>query len=267
MAFINTLYSLWPNGDEKISGLRDGVAAAAPAVFAKYGINSPLLIAHVMAQISHECGAGHDVVENLNYSAGRMMQVWPSRFPTMASAQPYAGNPRALANKVYNGRMGNASGSDDGWNFRGRGASQTTGREGYARLAKATGLDLVNHPDLVNDPKRFLECGVADFILCGCMRFAKADDVLNVTRRLNGGTVGLAQRQMWLSKWKAALGHAPVVFAPPAASKPGTPGVIPRSPAGVDVAEIKPPTHGQGRTDPAPTFWQRVVNLFKSKGT
>jgi putative chitinase len=214
MAFINTLYNLWPNGDEKIPGLRDGIAASAPAVFQKYGIDSPLLVAHVMAQISHECGAGHDVVENLNYTAGRMMQVWPSRFPTMASAHPYAGNPRALANKVYNGRMGNAAGSDDGWNFRGRGASQTTGREGYARLAKATGLDLLNHPDLVNDPQRFLECGVADFILCGCLPFAKADDVLNVTRRLNGGTVGLAQRQAWLAKWKAALGSGPVVFAP-----------------------------------------------------
>lgn len=219
MPFINTLYNLWPNGDAKIPGLRDGIAASAPAVFAKYGIDSPKLVAHVMAQISHECGAGHDVVENLNYTAGRMMQVWPQRFPTMAAAAPYAGNPRALANKVYNGRMGNASGSDDGWTFRGRGAVQTTGREGYARLAKATGLDLLNHPDLVNDPKHFLECGVADFILCGCLPFAKADDVVNVTRRLNGGTVGLAQRQQWLAKWKAALGTAPVVFAPASASK------------------------------------------------
>jgi putative chitinase len=214
MAFINTLYNLWPNGDQKVPGLRDGIAASAQAVFSKYGITSPLLIAHVMAQISHECGAGHDVVENLNYTAGRMMQVWPSRFSTMAMAAPYAGNPRALANKVYNGRMGNAPGSDDGWKFRGRGAAQTTGREGYARLAKATGLDLVNHPDLVNDPARFLECGVADFVLCGCLPFARADDVLNVTRRLNGGTVGLAQRQAWLAKWKAALGSGPVVFAP-----------------------------------------------------
>jgi putative chitinase len=163
MSFINTLYNLWPNGDGKIPGLRDGIAGSAEAVFSKYGIDSPLVVAHVMAQISHECGAGHDVVENLNYTAGRMMQVWPSRFPTMASAQPYAGNPRALANKVYNGRMGNAAGSDDGWNFRGRGAAQTTGREGYARLAKVTSLDLINQPDLVNDPRRFLECGVADF--------------------------------------------------------------------------------------------------------
>ena len=198
----------------RLPGLRAGMIETAGACLQRYGITTPLLVAHVMAQISHECGAGHDVVENLNYTAGRMMQVWPSRFPTMAMAAPYAGNPRALANKVYNGRMGNAAGSDDGWKFRGRGAAQTTGREGYARLAKATGLDLVNHPDLVNDPARFLECGVADFVLCGCLPFAKADDVLNVTRRLNGGTVGLAQRQIWLAKWKAALGEGPLVFAP-----------------------------------------------------
>ncbi len=218
-SFGEALSRLWPGGDAKVPGLRAGMIAAAPMVFAKYGITTPLLAAHVMAQISHECGAGHDVVENLNYTAGRMMQVWPSRFPTMAMAAPYAGNPRALANKVYNGRMGNALGSDDGWKFRGRGAAQTTGREGYARLAKATGLDLVDHPDLVNDPARFLECGVADFINCGCLPFAKADDVLGVTRRLNGGTVGLAQRQMWLAKWKAALG--PMPFPPaPAAPKP-----------------------------------------------
>jgi putative chitinase len=220
-SFGEVLSRLWPNGDQKIPRLRAGIIAAAPVVFAKYGITTQLLAAHVMAQISHECGAGHDVVENLNYTAGRLMQVWPSRFPTMASAAPYAGNPRLLANKVYNGRMGNAVGSDDGWNFRGRGAAQTTGREGYARLAKVTGLDVVNHPDLVNDPTHFLECGVADFILCGCLPFAKADDVLNVTRRLNGGTIGLAQRQAWLAKWKAALGAGSVVLAPvPVGPKP-----------------------------------------------
>jgi putative chitinase len=263
MAFVNTLYNLWPNGDEKIPGLRDGMAASAQAVFQKYGIDSPLLVAHVMAQISHECGAGHDVVENLNYTAGRMMQVWPSRFPTMASAQPYAGNPRALANKVYNGRMGNAAGSDDGWNFRGRGASQTTGREGYARLAKATGLDLLNHPDLVNDPQRFLECGVADFILCGCLPFAKADDVLNVTRRLNGGTVGLAQRQAWLAKWKAALGSGPVVFAPAGPAKI----ILPSGPTSPAAARRDPPPHVTPA--PAPTalgkFLAALVAAFRRR--
>jgi putative chitinase len=266
MAFVNTLYKLWPNGDEKIPGLRDGMAASAQAVFRKYGIDSPLLVAHVMAQISHECGAGHDVVENLNYTAGRMMQVWPSRFPTMAMAAPYAGNPRALANKVYNGRMGNVSGSDDGWKFRGRGASQTTGREGYARLAKATGLDLLNHPDLVNDPQRFLECGVADFILCGCLPFAKADDVLNVTRRLNGGTIGLAQRQAWLAKWKAALGSAPIVFAPAGPLKP--PAVIPaRVPKPASSADLLPapvPPVAPMLTAPG-KFLAAIIAAFRNK--
>jgi putative chitinase len=142
-----------------------------------------------------------------------MMQVWPARFPTLASAIPYANNPRALANKVYNGRMGNAAGSDDGWTFRGRGAVQTTGREGYRRLAEFTGLDLIGDPDLVNDPQHFLACGVADFILCGCLPFAKADDLVGVTKRLNGGTIGLAARQQWLTQWKGALRDVPVVVA------------------------------------------------------
>jgi putative chitinase len=227
------LRRLWPQGDSRVPGLIAGIAQSSEAVFANYQINTPLLVAHVMAQISHECGAGREVVENLNYTAARMMQVWPRRFPTLASAQPYAGNPRALANKVYNGRMGNQNGSDDGWIFRGRGAAQTTGREGYQRLAKATGLDVVGDPDLVLSPEHFLECGVADFINCGCLPFALADDVTGVTRRLNGGTIGLAERKAWLAQWKTALGQGPVVVD----GKPDrfTPARAPRQqPASVD---------------------------------
>jgi putative chitinase len=232
-ALKQALDRLWPNGDQKVPGLRAGIIATAPAVFARYGITTPLLAAHVMAQISHECGAGRDVVENMNYSAGRMMQVWPSRFPTMASAAPYAGNPRALANKVYNGRMGNAVGSDDGWNFRGRGGSQTTGREGYERVKKATGLDVVAHPEDLIDPRYFLTCAVSDFINCGCLPFAKADDIVGVTRKLNGGTVGLAERKAWLVKWKAALRDMPEVAAPPVGLPPvaASPPLAPELPA------------------------------------
>lgn len=212
MAFINTLFNLWPNGDQKVKGLRDGIAASAPAVFAKYGIDTPLLVAHVMAQISHECGAGRDVVENLNYTAKRLTVVWPTRFKTLADAAPYAGNPRALGNKVYNGRMGNRPGTDDGYNFRGRGGSQTTGREGYERVAKATKIDVVSNPDLLIDPRYFLECSVSDFVNCGCLPYAKADDVGAVSAALNVGdpkmvskVVGLAERRAWLAKWKKAL--------------------------------------------------------------
>lgn len=205
MAFINTLYNLWPNGDERIKGLRDGIAGSANGVFVKYGIDSPLVIAHLMAQISHECGAGHDVVENLNYSAQRMTEVWPSRFHNTTEAAPYAYNPQKLANKVYNGRMGNRVGSNDGWNFRGRGGSQTTGREGYQRVEKQTKFPVTNNPDILIDPKFFFECAVSDFVNCGCLPFAKQDDIVNVTKKLNGGTIGLADRKVWLARWKKAL--------------------------------------------------------------
>jgi putative chitinase len=206
MPFINTLYNLWPNGDQYMPGLRDGIAASAERVFLKYGpIDTPLLVAHVMAQISHECGAGHDIVENLNYTASRMCQVWPSRFPSVDSAEPYAHNPQKLANKVYNGRMGNRVGTDDGWNFRGRGGSQTTGREGYERVKQQTGLDVIGNPDLLIKPDTFLECAVSDFINCGCLPFAKQDNLTMVTRRLNGGLIGINERRAWLARWKKAL--------------------------------------------------------------
>lgn len=219
-SFGEVLSRLWPRGDSRVAGLCAGVAVSAAEVFPRHGITTPNLVAHVMAQISHECGAGRDVVESMNYTAQRMMQVWPSRFPTLASAQPYAGNPRALANKVYNGRMGNRMGSDDGWNFRGRGGAQTTGREGYQRVRKATGLDVIAQPDLLIDPRHFLDCAVSDFVNCGCLPYAAADDVIGVTRRLNGGTIGLAERKVWLAKWKrelARMATEPVITSPPLA--------------------------------------------------
>jgi putative chitinase len=231
--FAGALNRLWPNGDQKIPGLRAGIIASAPRVLSLYGISSPLVLAHVMAQISHECGAGHDVVENLNYTAKRMTEVWPSRFPTLASAAPYAGNPRELANKVYNGRMGNRPGSDDGWTFRGRGGSQTTGREGYERVKKQTGIDVVSNPDLINDPRYFLLCAVSDFINCGCLPYAKMDDIGAVSAALNVGdpakvskVVGLPERKAWLAKWKAADVALPTAAgAPPQppAPKPSVP--------------------------------------------
>jgi putative chitinase len=205
MSFINTLYNLWPSGDHIIPGLRDGIANAATIVFPKYGFTSNLLVAHLMAQISLECGAGTEVVENLNYSAGRMTQVWPSRFPSVVSAIPYAHNPRLLANKVYNGRMGNALNSNDGWNYRGRGATQTTGHDGYKALAAKMGMDLLGNPDLVNAPADFLECGVADFVLCGCLPWAQQNNIVQVTRHLNGGLTGLSDRITWFHRWLPAL--------------------------------------------------------------
>lgn len=214
------LYKLWPHGDDKIPGLRAAISASAPQVFVKYRINTKTAVLQFLAQISHECGAGLEVEENLSYSAQRMCEVWPSRFHTPEDAYPYAHNPRALANKVYNGRMGNAIGTSDGFNYRGRGATQVTGRDGYAKLGQKVGLDLLSHPDLVNEPENFLECGAADFVLCGCLLPALSDDIRTVTLRLNGGYVGLTQRQEWLSRWKAVglvLPHLETAPAPASA--------------------------------------------------
>jgi len=195
---------MWPHGDTKIPGLVDGIVAAAPSVFSKYGLKSDLLVAHAMAQFSHECGAGTEVVENLNYSAQGLMNTWPSRFDEAKAAQ-FARDPEKIANEVYNGRMGNRLGSDDGWNYRGRGGSQVTGRNGYAELSEKVGLSLLDQPDLVNNPINFLECAVADFIICNCLPFAQQDDVSGVTFHLNGGHIGLQERTEWLARWKAAL--------------------------------------------------------------
>jgi putative chitinase len=200
-SFGGALTRLWHTAP---TPLLEGIIATAPAVFAKYGF-MPLVIAHFMAQISHECGAGRETVENGNYSPEGIARTWPSRFHSVAEAIPFAHNARKLFNKVYNGRMGNLPGSDMGWTFRGRGATNTTGHDGYYELAKKTSLDLVNDPDLVNKPELFLECGVVDFILCGCVPFAKDDDARNVTRHLNGGLIGLAQREVCLKQWKSAL--------------------------------------------------------------
>lgn len=255
MDFATALIKLWPNGDQKVPGLLQGIIDSAPSVFAKYKIQSPLVLAHLMAQMSEECGAGTEVIENLNYSAERMTQVWPSRFPTISDAAPYAHNSKALANKVYNGvkpdgsdRMGNRPDSNDGWNYRGRGGCQTTGRNGYARVSKATGLDLINNPDLVVEPRYFLECAVADFIACGCLPYAEQDDIVGVTKRLNGGTIGLSDRKNWLARWK------PLNVAVPELEKAHD---TPKSPGPISPTPPKP-------TPPAPApvpWWKRFFGF------
>lgn len=106
--------------------------------------------AYILATAYHETGLNMSPnVENLNYtSAARIRAVWPSRFSSVSAAAPYVRNPKALANKVYGGRMGNRPGTDDGWNYCGRGQVHLTGRDNYIKAGKALGLDLVGSPDL-----------------------------------------------------------------------------------------------------------------------
>src|ERR1700728_529181 len=174
---LKHLQKFWPHGDQHIPDLIEGIAASAAAVFEKYELTTPLAVAHAMGQFSEECGAGLEMVENLNYTAQNLLRVWPSHF-SAAMAQRYAHNPEAIGEIAYGGRMGNAPPpASDGYVYRGRGLSQCTGKEGYAKLGKKLGLDLVGHPELINDPDHVLECGVADWIICGCLPHALADDI------------------------------------------------------------------------------------------
>ena len=207
------MHALWPNGNNTVPRLVEGTVVAAPAVFAKYGLNSNLLIAHAMAQFSHECGAGNEMVENIDYTAKRACQVWPSHFSSEADCFEKVGSGAGdpdfrikLIDSVYGGRNGNRPGTHDGSAFIGRGLSQVTGRGNYEVLGAKVDLDLVNQPNLVNVPEHALECGVADFIICGCLPFAEADDVSGVTKHLNGGFNGLDERTLWLTRWKIELG-------------------------------------------------------------
>jgi putative chitinase len=213
MLTLQNLQNRWPSGDQHIPGLLEGIAAAAPVVFPKYGLDTPLVIAHAMAQFSAECGQGLEMIENMNYSAAGLLQTFPRHF-TPDMAQRWQHNPQMIAEIAYGGRMGNAPPpSTDGYDFRGAGLSQVTGRDGYAKLQdflaqNGATWSILDDPALIIDPAFTLECGVADWVLCGCLPFAERDDILRETRALNGGTNGLPERQRQLGLWKQELGVA-----------------------------------------------------------
>ena len=181
----------------------DGLAfAQADEFLASYGINdNALRVAHFMAQVLHESGGLCIIQESLNYSAKRMMQVWPKRFPTIESAQPYANNPQLLANNVYGARMGNA-GPDDGWKYIGRGLLQITGRDSYEKFGQRLGIDLVGQPMLAADPQWSLKIAAEEWCDKGCNALADRDDITTITKRINGGLIGFDERKAWLVKTK-----------------------------------------------------------------
>lgn len=197
------LNSQWPRASHS---LVVGVASSAAAVFAKFGLTDATEQADLLAQVSEETGAGTDLSENLNYTAARMRQVWPSVFPTLASALPFAMNPKALANKVYGGRYGNRPGTDDGWTFRGRGGMQTTFEANYASAAKETGLDCVNNPDLLLLPENFLSSACAFWKTANLNPISEAGNFRLETIRLNGGLINYLTREQWRVVWRQQLG-------------------------------------------------------------
>jgi putative chitinase len=155
--------------------------------------------AHLLGQAHHESGGFKRTTEGLYYSTPERIQaVWPSRFPTVDDAKPYAKNPQGLANKVYNGRMGNSEGSNDGFVFSGKGFLQLTGKSNVRAFANDMDLpEVLDDPDLLANKYAF-ETALWFFHKNGL--FAIADDGVNaetikrITRKVNGGYHGLDDR-------------------------------------------------------------------------
>jgi len=173
--------------------------------FQKYDINTPKRQAAFIGQCAHESGNFTKLEENLNYSPERLTKVWPSRFPDLATATKYGYNPQALANKVYAGRLGNNQ-EGDGWKYHGRGLIQLTGRENYERCGSSLGVDLIGNPDwLLNLKYAALSAGWF-WNRKGLNELADQQEHGMITKRINGGTLGLDDRLQKTTKALAALG-------------------------------------------------------------
>lgn len=172
------------------------LSAALNAVLPQYQINTPQRIAGFLAQCGHESAGFTVLAENLNYSAEGLCKVFPKRFPTVAVAQPYHRQPEKIANKIYCDRMGNGSeASGEGYKFRGRGAIQLTGKDNYSKFAKSIGKTL---------DETVAYCETLEGAICSAAWFwdtnkinacADCGDIVAMTKKINGGTIGLEDRK------------------------------------------------------------------------
>ena len=175
--------------------------------FAKYDINTPERQAAFIGQCAHESGNFKTLEENLNYSSQALMRVWPSRFPDLATAMKYAYHPEMIANKVYGGRMGNGvEETGDGWKYHGRGLIQLTGKENYANCGSGIGVDLLSNPNLLNTPEYAALSAGWFWNKKGLNALADAQDYETMTKRINGGVLGLDDRKAKIAKALSVLG-------------------------------------------------------------
>jgi putative chitinase len=179
--------------------LNTKIMAEMPLVTEKFGITTPLRMAHFLAQCSHESINFTAIRENLNYSAKALMGTFKKYFPTLELALQYERKPEKIGNKVYASRMGNGDeSSGDGFNYRGRGYIQLTGKSNYKAFSDFIGEDCVANPDLI--ATKYPLASAAFFfnnnnLWSICDKGDTSDVVLAVTKRVNGGTNGLAERQ------------------------------------------------------------------------
>jgi putative chitinase len=176
----------------------DKVIDQIPEVMQKFGVNTPLRLAHFLAQCGHESGGFKLTQENLNYSAKGLMGIFKKYFPTEAIANQYARKPEKIANRVYGGRMGNgAEASGEGYKFRGRGYIQLTGKQNYTAFDASVPESIVDNPDLV--ATKYPLASAAWFWSKNGLNTiadqgASTEVVTKATKRVNGGTIGLADR-------------------------------------------------------------------------
>lgn len=186
---------------------------AAVPMFEKYEINTPLRIAGFMAQCAHESADFTLLEENLNYSDKALTSVFGRYFgPGKRDAKEYARNPEKIANYVYmdefrskGGQMGNVK-EGDGWRFRGRGIKQLTGRNNYTAFGKSVGMTAEEAAEYVATPKGALESACWFWATNKLEKWADADDNVGLTKKINGGTIGLEDRNKRYASAKAILG-------------------------------------------------------------
>ena len=185
------------NFQKKIGVTADG--AFGPGTFkrgAAYYKLSPNRAAHFFAQTAHESGNFKTFSENLNYSAKGLRSTFGKYFKTNMQAQMYARQPQRIANRVYANRMGNGDeASGEGWLFRGRGSLQLTGKFNYTKCSEGLGVDLVSNPDLLLEPIYAARSAGWFWKSNNLAAFADAGDIKGMTKKINGGFIGLEQRQ------------------------------------------------------------------------
>ena len=169
---------------------------ALPGILEKYQINTPLRVAHFLGQTSHESGGMERLEENLHYSAERLLEVFGSHFHDAQIAAKYANKPADIANRVYADRMGNGDEtSGDGWKFHGRGMMQLTGRDSYEVFSTHSGMDAIHNPNLLSVLPGGVESAAWFWMERQINHAADEDNVVLVTRLINGGELGLAERR------------------------------------------------------------------------
>jgi putative chitinase len=188
----------------------------------EFEINTPQRIAAFLAQTAHESGGYTMLSENLNYKAATLAACWPNRFAVLGPdkkpkkengkyvptgvANSIAGKPELIANLVYSSRMGNGPAeSGEGWKFRGRGLKQLTGKDNYTRCGNALGLDLVSNPDLLLEPTAAARSAGWFWKANNLSVFADNGDMEGMTKKINGGLIGIEDRKARYAKVLALL--------------------------------------------------------------